>query len=424
MRKSLKTLFVILVISCMMFNPAYASVLEAEEGTDAGVTPDSIWYTFDRLIENVQLALEGTPSGEADLLLAFARERLAEASVMEEEDKEEFLKEAMDDYLDQYEDALERIAEAIIEDIEDEAQDAIVESAEESEEAPDGDVEEESGEEDENIDSGYLVAKVVEGLDSELVLEIRGMGLGYGQIAQVFTLAEYSGEDVIYIAGLFGEDAGFGDVAKILGFQPSEIKKKIEASVELEDDGMMVASEDMELDDEDEEEGLKEVEGLDPETVQALRDMGLGYGQMKQALILSKYADMDIMDVAAYFTDEEVGYGDVAKILGLEPSQVNKDTKEVAEKSNGKSKKIEVEEEAYDDRDDEDDAYDDSDDEEDVYGESDDEEEAYDQNDEVDEPEDQSDEAETPAQTPAEEPAATQGEPVDDGTAASETVTE
>lgn len=70
-------------------------VLAAEVGSetsntvDAGVTPDSIVYPIDKAIESIQLTLTFTAEGKVILLTDISQERLEEAKVMAEENKDE-----------------------------------------------------------------------------------------------------------------------------------------------------------------------------------------------------------------------------------------------------------------------------------------------------------------------------------------------
>lgn len=214
---------------------------ETESVYDPGTTPDQIFYTFDQLVEEIQLFFVSNGTEETDLLLQFAQERLAEAKVMTEEEKQEFVQEAIEDYLKILTDAEEQIAEIIVnEELDEEELSELDEKLEETTE-----LDEEMGE---FLDEELLEAveekqdvlgelpSVVKGLDETKVKELRDSGLGFGQIAQVFLLANATGKTVEEVATLFsGEDKGFGDVAKELGIHPSELaygKKKSTKQVE------------------------------------------------------------------------------------------------------------------------------------------------------------------------------------------------
>ncbi|MBF7096443.1 DUF5667 domain-containing protein [Alkalibacter mobilis] len=224
MKKKIKVLFLAILISCLIVDPAFASDLTIEKDIEAGITPDSIFYTFDQLVEDLQVALSSSPENDAQLLLQFAQERLSEAKVMELEEKDEYIEEALEDYLEKFEEAQELIAESLVSLPQDDVK--IEELYTELEEAAVVENEEISDDLEEDLDNAYLVANVIRGLEIEKVTAIRELGLGYGQIAQAFALSEYSGLSVEEIAAHFtSEDIGFGDVAKLIGYHPAEINK-------------------------------------------------------------------------------------------------------------------------------------------------------------------------------------------------------
>jgi len=55
-----------------------------EEVTDAGVTPDSVFYGIDKALDRIRLALERSPEGKAAKGLEIAQERLLEVKAMHE----------------------------------------------------------------------------------------------------------------------------------------------------------------------------------------------------------------------------------------------------------------------------------------------------------------------------------------------------
>lgn len=235
MKKLAKTIFSTLLISCLLFNPALAATVETQDLTEAGITPDSILYNFDLLFEDLQLALSSNPESDADLLLAFAKERLSEAKEMTIEEKNEFVQLAMNDYLLTYQEAQALITEIIIEEtVDPDTLENLLTGLEEVS-VIDGAIEENLESEDsaliEKIDNAYLVANVVKDLNQEQVIALRESDMGYGQIAQVFALAQYTGKSVEEIGLLFtGEDVGFGEVAKQLEISPSEFNKETKSN--------------------------------------------------------------------------------------------------------------------------------------------------------------------------------------------------
>lgn len=237
MKKINKALVLLFIVLFIFTNTAFAAgEVETTETTEitveAGVTPDSFLYTFDQLFEDLQLALTFDSEKEAELLLQFAEERLSEAKTMTEEEKDEFVQEAIADYMSKLEEAQEIVTEIVLdEETEEEVVDSLTENLEEIAEVDD-EIEECLNEEDkaeleEKTDTAYLVASVVKDLDQEEVISLRESGLGYGQIAQVFLLAEHTGKSVEEVGELFSEDSGLGDVAKELGVQPSELSNTI-----------------------------------------------------------------------------------------------------------------------------------------------------------------------------------------------------
>ncbi|MGG7621640.1 DUF5667 domain-containing protein [Bacillus coreaensis] len=224
-----------LVISSMFLFGNSVLAEETADSYDPGTTPDQFIYTIDRLVEDIQLFLASNGSEETDLLLQFAEERIAEAKAMSEEEKQVFVQEAIEDYLKILTDAEETIAEMIINEEMNEEQvleldEKLEDSIELNEEV--GELLDESLLEDVEEKQQVLakLPSIVNALDETKVKELRDSGLGYGQIVQVFILANATDKTVEEVGALFnGENKGFGDVAKELGIHPSELsngKKK------------------------------------------------------------------------------------------------------------------------------------------------------------------------------------------------------
>lgn len=224
-----------LVISSMFLFGNSVLAEETADSYDPGTTPDQFTYTIDRLVEDIQLFFASNGSEETDLLLQFAEERIAEAKAMSEEEKQEFVQEAIEDYLKILTDAEETIAEMIINEEMNEEQvleldEKLEDSTELNEEV--GELLDKSLLEDVEEKQEVLtkLPSIVNGLDETKVKELRNSGLGYGQIVQVFILADATDKTVEEVGALFnGEVKGFGDVAKELGIHPSELsngKKK------------------------------------------------------------------------------------------------------------------------------------------------------------------------------------------------------
>lgn len=200
------------------------------ETADPGTTPDEFLFTFDQLLEELQLFLTFDNEKEAQLLLDFANERLAEASVMSQENKRELVQETFKDYLITLKKAQERVTEVIVEKETDATGEArLTEELEKAANLEEGITEElEDGLKEavtEETEQTKIVANVVKELDREMVSKLREQNLGYGQIAQIFWLAKAAGKTVEEVAVVFTEEnAGFGQAAKQLKVHPSQMK--------------------------------------------------------------------------------------------------------------------------------------------------------------------------------------------------------
>jgi len=78
------------------------TVADTDEAVEeeAGVTPDNWLYSIEQMIESVQVSLTFSEEGKAELLIGFANERLAEAAVMSEEDKQDLVQQVLQVYSD------------------------------------------------------------------------------------------------------------------------------------------------------------------------------------------------------------------------------------------------------------------------------------------------------------------------------------
>ena len=91
------------------------SVYAAEETTEmgAGITPDQITYITDTLFEDIHLSFTYDDEKKADLLIDISEERLAEATEMAEQEKDEFVETAIDGYLETIGEAQEAVLDII-----------------------------------------------------------------------------------------------------------------------------------------------------------------------------------------------------------------------------------------------------------------------------------------------------------------------
>lgn len=252
-----KFLVALVVVSMLGFNTiAFA----AEEGqtVDAGVTPDSIFYSADKLFEDLQLLLTTDSEKEAELLLQFAQERLAEAKEMTEEEKTEFVKTAMDAYIETLGQAEEKVTEvAADEDTTQEVKEELSEQLEDTAEVDESieenlDPEQQEELEEKTTEVSYT-ASVVKDLDVEVVKTLREAGMGFGNIAHTVALSELSGKSVDEIAAMIEEGKGIGNIAKELGLHPSKMNKSVEVADET--DGEEPADEDTSSEEVAEESG-------------------------------------------------------------------------------------------------------------------------------------------------------------------------
>lgn len=207
---------------------------EDSEPIEPGLTPDKVLYVFDKLFENIQLALTFDDVKKSELLLSISEERLAEANYLLEladddsfdnEEWNELFQNVINDYNNTMDEALTSVEEYSCNlSEEDKADlDILVEEITQSININE-DLIEQSDELEDTIAKATLVASVVSDLDPEKVDKIRDAGAGYGQISQIFSLSEVTGEDIEEITNLFIEDGmGLGQAAKELGISPSEL---------------------------------------------------------------------------------------------------------------------------------------------------------------------------------------------------------
>lgn len=217
---------------------AFAAEDSEKVEVDPGVTPDSFFYSFDQFWEDIQLYFTRDSEKEANLLYRFAQERLAEANVLSDEDKEKLVSKTIEDYIKLVDDFGETASDAIVdEDTNKNVKDELVEKLDNVTEM-DTNVEEDldSKQQDQLADqkeSVKILAKVVQGIDEEVVQSLREKKMGYGQIAQVVLLAKITGKTVDEVADIYGEHKGFGQVVKQLGLTPAEVKGKMGKSAKL-----------------------------------------------------------------------------------------------------------------------------------------------------------------------------------------------
>lgn len=185
-----------------------------EENTEEELTLEGILSELNLSLEDIQFSSEE----EAQSLISFLEELVNQSEDLNEEEKMQIVKDTFNDYIQLIDEAEDSTTEPAID----------VEENDEIQEETDSNLEEgienESSEDEENTN---VIPNVVKELDLQKIISLKEQGLGYGQIAQVFLLAEVSGKDIDEIGALFnGEEKGFGEVAKELGLHPSYIKGK------------------------------------------------------------------------------------------------------------------------------------------------------------------------------------------------------
>lgn len=190
-----------------------------EDTATEGTTEEE--STLEGILSELNLSLEDiqfSSDEEAQSLISFLEELVNQSEGLNEEEKMQIVKDTFNDYIQFIDESEDSTTEPAID----------VEENDEIQEETDSDLEEgienEPLEDEENTN---VIPNVVKELDLQKIISLKEQGLGYGQIAQVFLLAEVSGKDIDEISTLFnGEEKGFGEVAKELGLHPSYIKGK------------------------------------------------------------------------------------------------------------------------------------------------------------------------------------------------------
>jgi hypothetical protein len=204
-----------------------------EPSVTPGVTPDSFFYFFDQMSENIQLLLTTDAQKESEFLLQFAQERLSESSQMAEDSKDQYITGLIDSYLATLQEAQEKVSEVVIDETTDQQVKEDLTTQLENATTVDPAVEKVLEEQQlanltEKKQEAFLVANIVKDLDVEKVKALRAEGLGFGQIVKVITLAEESGKTEAEIVALLKDESkGFGEIAKELNVEPSAIVKKV-----------------------------------------------------------------------------------------------------------------------------------------------------------------------------------------------------
>ncbi len=171
-----------------------------EEETDAGVTPDSIFYFFDIALENLDLALTFDEEAKVEKFIAYAEERLAEAEEMNEEEKQEFIEELILEYLANIEsasDGLVELDEEAAEELEGLLDEAIADSDEIAGELPEDLFEKLEAKKGAAYIKFSLVKEAIASTDEDIVSIANAAGLGLGDLAKIAAGAQMLEQDFV-----------------------------------------------------------------------------------------------------------------------------------------------------------------------------------------------------------------------------------
>ncbi|KGK87928.1 DUF5667 domain-containing protein [Clostridium sp. HMP27] len=170
MKKSITLLTALAIVATINTNTFAAGEVSLKD--KAGVTPDSIMYKLDCLVDSFKIKLSKNGEAKIKLLLNIAQERLGESQAMAEEGNEELAKESVEKYeenMQEAEKALEEMQEDTV--IGDESQDdkdlADEENAEDTEVVENEELEEIEDKILENQKNSIEVLKIVKDKVSE-----------------------------------------------------------------------------------------------------------------------------------------------------------------------------------------------------------------------------------------------------------------
>ena len=216
----------------MIGNGAYAS----NEATDltkyAGTTPDSPLYVFDQLGEDIQLAFTFDSQKKSELLLSYAKERLAESQTMINENKTQYVNDLTKSYTDTMTKAEDTVSQTISDGSTTDQEKAdlsnSLEDVASTEDSLDDSLSKELDDStkkslEESTNEAKAVASVVQGIDPSVVQSLRSQDLWYGEIAKVVALSEATGKTTDEITSMLKSGEGFGDIAHQLGMQPKDL---------------------------------------------------------------------------------------------------------------------------------------------------------------------------------------------------------
>ena len=220
----------VLAGSLLVGSPAYA---ESDEQLDvsAGTPPYSLFYTRDQRKERMQLSITSLNEKKADLLLAYAQERLSESNEMVQQGKDEYVNKLIDQYTETLSKAEDQIAKVVSSN--DVSKETKQKFAEKLDRATDynKDIEEKLDEKTqlmlkEKRIEAKVVASLIEGLDVESVRKMRESGFGFGEIVKIQAIAKASGKTVDEIASYAEQGKDFAAISQSVGLKSTDVLAK------------------------------------------------------------------------------------------------------------------------------------------------------------------------------------------------------
>lgn len=266
-----KLLAIMIILSMILSVPVFADTTTPTSTTEEvvltqepGITPDSIFYSLDKLMERIQLALITDAVKEAEALAKIAQERLAESNAMADESEVELTQKALEEYkanlsqavtlietamadgkkvasvMEEINDAnlndaavVEKILASIPEQYREEAKVQIDKLAATTEAATEVAELVENKEEEENRVRVEMTLKLIEEKvqDPALMAKLQEAQLNTRQIIAVISLAEQSGKPLAEVVDLFlANEKGIGATSNELGLTTKDALKGINES--------------------------------------------------------------------------------------------------------------------------------------------------------------------------------------------------
>ncbi|MBO8170891.1 MAG: hypothetical protein H0Z33_03260 [Bacillaceae bacterium] len=204
---------------------------DQDDETDSDITsPDSFIYVLERFYEQLRLMLTFDSEEKFNLHMELASKRLAELKSLNEEIKAEYSSELYADFIENLEEAMTLAVKlktkkeelndlmAEMETVIEQGEEIVEEMKTEAELTIEVDEEEE-------IESELVkvTPAVVSHLDSEIITELRDEGYGYGQIAQIASIAALTDSSLDEVKEKMKEHKGIGKVAKEMGLHPGNL---------------------------------------------------------------------------------------------------------------------------------------------------------------------------------------------------------